>query len=62
MNMNVLDAMWFEKCKVNSNYKIVLSDDSLCVINALGESEHEFTGHFTLMTLLEYLGCEVEFV
>lgn len=68
--MHIVDAEWIEKCKANpEKYKIEVDNDSIFVINIENgedewEVEHDFEeyGYYFAKSLLEYIGCNVDFV
>lgn len=64
--MRITDAEWIEKCKENPDkYKIMVDNDCLWVEEVDGGSiMHDFEeyGYEFAKSLLEHIGCNVDFV
>lgn len=64
--MTEQDKLWIEKCKSDkSRYTIMVDNDCIFVDDAEG-SEEAYTfseyGYYFAKALLEYIGCDTDFV
>lgn len=63
--MNEQDEMWIEKCKADWRYTIEVDNDCVFVDDsATGECVYTFSlyGYEFAKALLEYIGCDADFV
>lgn len=63
--MNEQDKMWLEKCKQDWNYTIMVDNDSIFVVDTVHDKAvYDFSlyGYEFAKALLEYIGCDADFV
>lgn len=63
--MNEQDKYWIEKCKEDWNYTIMVDNDEIFVVNTVAdEPVYTFSeyGYYFAKYLLEYIGCDADFV
>ena len=61
--MTEQDKIWIEKCKVDWNYTIMVDNDEVFVVQG-DEVVHTFSeyGYYFIKYLLQYIGCDADFV
>jgi hypothetical protein len=61
--MTEQDKIWIEKCKVDWNYTIMVDNDEVFVVQG-DEVVHTFSeyGYYFVKHLLQYIGCDADFV
>ena len=63
--MTEQDKEWIEKCKEDWNYTIMVDNDSLFVVHTdSDEVMHTFSlyGYEFAKALLQYIGCDADYV
>jgi len=63
--MNEQDKLWIEKCKADHNYTIMVDNDEIFVVSAeKDEAVYTFSeyGYYFAKGLLDYIGCDADFV
>lgn len=63
--MNEKDKYWLEKCKEDWNYTIMVDNDEIYVVHVdSDEAVYTFSeyGYYFAKNLLQYIGCDADFV
>ena len=64
--MNEQDKMWIEKCKADKlRYTVMVDNDCIYVDDAeIGDCVYTFSeyGYYFAKELLQYIGCDADFV